>query len=590
MIGAEPRPDERMPPLVGDLLARMARENPDGRIFTHLTFNGAEPRQITCGDLYRRACGVAGMLADLGLRGRPVLLLHPAGEDFAPAFFGTLLAGAVAVPVPLPQFDSHYLRLERIAADCSPGAVLSIDGMSTRLLARLPAGSSLRECPWLTEPGGHGRHRYEPPSVEGSEIALLQYTSGSTSEPRGVAVTHANLAHNLEMLRRAFQPAPGARIVSWLPHFHDMGLIVGVMGPLACAGESILMAPLSFLQRPMRWLETISEYRAAVSGGPNFAYDLCVKWAARGAPPALDLSCWRHAFVGAEPIRFATLQAFAACFQASGFEASALTPCYGMAEATLMVTCKPAHTLPTAHALARAQVEAGLPAASPGAPMLTLTGCGYPAPETELRIVDPRRRVALERGEVGELWVSGPQVAPGYWTRSDDDPFGASLADSGEGRYLRTGDLAFLAADGELVFVDRIKDVIIVNGQNHVCHDLELTAGGSHPLLSPDGCVAVAFPTSGGTHLAVIAELARDEINQAEDAAKAVRSALFTGHGLAVRTIAFVAPRKLSRTTSGKLQRRLNGRRLVEGSLQSLASFGDAVPPTPPTVPEPVAR
>ncbi|HVZ22179.1 MAG TPA: AMP-binding protein, partial [Vicinamibacterales bacterium] len=209
---------------------------------------------------------------------------------------------------------------------------------------------------------------------------------------------------------------------------------------------------------------------------------------------------------------------------------------------------------------------------------LRLTGCGYPVTDTDLRIVDPREGVALPRGRVGEGWVAGPQVARGYWRSAGGDVFNAVLSERGTGPFLRTGDLGFLSEDGELVFVDRLKDLMIVNGQNYVCHDLELTVGTSHPLLSPESCIACGMDGGDQTRIAVIAEWPSDQVAHAGEAAQAIRSALFTRHGLAAHTVAFVAPRRLSRTTSGKLQRRVNARRLAAGDLRVLAQYGDPLP------------
>jgi acyl-CoA synthetase (AMP-forming)/AMP-acid ligase II len=512
-------------------------------------------------------------------------LVYDAGPEFAPAFLGVLLAGAIAVPVPAPQFAAQFDRLRRIMADCGPGAILSTGALRAKIFAKLPADSPLRSCTWVATDADGPAPLFDPEPVSPLDIALLQYTSGSTSEPKGVTLTHANIAHNLEMMAQAFQPDPAARIVSWLPHFHDMGLVTGVLGPMTCGGESILMSPRVFLLQPLRWLQAISDYRAQISGAPNFAYDLCLRWAKRGERAALDLSYWRSAFAGAEPIRMATLEAFADCFRSDGFARSALTPCYGMAEATLLVTCKPAGTPPTTYLLERESAQRGHAVPSPDLAGLMLTGCGYPATGTELRIVDPEERVSLPPRRIGEVWTAGPQISRGYWNRQgDENPFGTQLGGPDGGRWLRTGDLGFLTEAGELVFVDRLKDLIIVNGQNYPCHDLELTVAASHALLSADGCAAVSIEAGAKTHIAIVAELPSNALERAEQVASSIRSSLFSTYSLAVTTIAFVPPRKLSRTTSGKLQRRLTAQRLADGTLRPLAQYGDSLPANPPIV------
>lgn len=561
------------PALVGERLRRLALAHPGKTLFTHLAFDGKAPVRVSRQETWEQACAVAGMLAERGLRQKPVLLLYAAGPEFAPAFFGTLLAGAIAVPVPVPQFAAQYERLARIVADCDPGAILSTAELARKLQAKLPAGAARA---WLATDAAAVAPDFEAPTVHASDLALLQYTSGSTSEPKGVALSHANLAHNLEMLAQAFQPEPGARIVSWLPHFHDMGLVTGILGPLACGGESILMSPLAFLQRPQRWLQAISDHRGQISGAPNFAYELCVR---RGEAAGLDLSCWQSAFAGAEPVRMATLDAFAERFRDAGFQRTALTPCYGMAEATLLVTCKPAGTPPATYTLAREAVQRGEALPSQAASALALTGCGLPAAGTRVRIVEPERLAALPAGRIGEIWIAGPQIARGYWNlRLDEGMFGSLPEDPGGERWLRTGDLGFLTEAGELVFVDRLKDLVIVNGQNYACHDLELTAGTSHAMLSAGNCVAVGLETGARAHLAIVAELPAGAVGGAEQVAAAIRASLFSKHSLAVQTIAFVPSRKLSRTTSGKLQRRLTAQRLADGSLRALAHYGEPLP------------
>jgi acyl-CoA synthetase (AMP-forming)/AMP-acid ligase II len=529
-------------------------------MFTHLLFDGNDPERITYGGLHARASNFAALLRTLGLQKRPVLLIYPPGPEFAPACFGAL-------------------RLEAIALDCAPGAVLSTQGVIAKLEERVATDSPLRACPWLATDVDDSPGAFEAERGSGSDLALLQYTSGSTSDPRGVMVTHENLASNVEMIAEAFQLPPGIRNVSWLPHFHDMGLITGLITPLSRGGETILMSPESFLRRPLRWLEAISQYRGQVCGAPNFAYELCVRWADRRSLPSLDLSTWQTAFCGAEPVRASTMRAFADCFRTSGFRTSALTPCYGMAEATVLVSAAPPHKELPLHSLCRAALELGEARPSTEPDALTLVGSGKPAAGTTIRIADPESCLPLGERRVGEVWVSGPQVARGYWGR-DDGAFHATLAGtdpSVPGTFLRTGDLGFLTDEGELVFEDRLKDVIVFNGQNYACHDLELTAGMSHGALSPDGCAAVSFGMHGQPRLVVIAELPRRTIAHFEEVAQAIRAAWFTTHGLAARTIAFVPRGKLSRTTSGKLQRRLSASRLEAGALPILAISGDAL-------------
>jgi acyl-CoA synthetase (AMP-forming)/AMP-acid ligase II len=577
---------ECAPLLIGERLRCMAAQQPGTVLYTHLPFDEKlPPVRLTREETWHRACAIAAVLADRGLRGRPVLLLYPAGQDFALAFLGALLAGAIAAPAPEPQFAAQIDRLGRIVVDCQPGAILSTGELQAKTFAKLADDSPLLSCAWLTTDNLDRTAAFASPSVAPSDLAVLQYTSGSTSEPKGVALTHANLAHNLDMLADAFRPQAGARIVSWLPHFHDMGLMAGILAPMGCGGEAVLMAPRTFLTKPLRWLQAVSDYRAEISGAPNFAFDLCVRAANRGELPALDLSTWRTAFTGAEPIRTATLEAFAERFRSSGFARSSLTPCYGMAEATLLVTTKAAGAPPATYRLARDAAQRGQAEPSDDPAALVLTGCGYPATGTEVRIVDPETGTALPPRRIGEVWIAGPQVARGYWNRhGDHNPFGAHLAGAGGGHWLRSGDLGFLTDGGELVFVDRLRDLIILNGQNYACHDLELTAAASHPALSADACVAVSVETDLKSYVAIVAELPPNLLESAGQVAASIRSSLLSVHALTARTIAFVRPRNLSRTTSGKLQRRQTAQRLSDGTLRPLAQYGDPLPPSPSVI------
>jgi acyl-CoA synthetase (AMP-forming)/AMP-acid ligase II len=559
------------------LLRARAEEQPDRVVFIHVTDETAAAQEVTYAELFRRASAIAVQLVALELQQRPVLLVYKPGPAFAEAFFGTLLAGAIAVPVPVPQFAAQYERLERVATDCEPGAVLTTSALAASLATRFDAGAHVAACPWLTTDTLQAAPGADLPDVPRDSVALLQYTSGSTAEPRGVVVTHDNLAHNSTTIIRDLPVPDGGPGVSWLPHFHDMGLVAGIVTPIYRDQASVQMSPMAFLQRPLRWLETITRYRAHTSGAPNFAYALCVRAAAGADLSSLDLSSWAVAYVGAEPVRPSTLAAFAECFGPCGFRAEALTPCYGMAEATLLVTSKKIGAAHTVYPLSRAALEAGQATASAEPAAIHLTGCGYPVTATDLRIVDPQTRVEVPRGRVGEVWVAGPQIARGYWRSTGDDSFNARLAGSG-GAFLRTGDLGFLSEDGELVFVDRLKDLMIVNGQNHICHDLELTVGTSHLLLSPEACIACGLETGDTPQITVIAELPANEVGRAGEVAQAIRSALFSRHGLPAHTVVFVGPRRLSRTTSGKLQRRVNANRLLAGDLRVLAQHGEPLP------------
>jgi acyl-CoA synthetase (AMP-forming)/AMP-acid ligase II len=559
-------------------LADLAQSCPDQPALTWLRFDGADHTRYNYGELYRRANAVASSLQSRGLRGSPVLLMHPAGPEFAPAFFGALMAGAIAVPVPAPRFASQYDRLESTARDCNPRAVISTPAMYESIASRLPADSMLYRIPWLTG-FDEAPSRNALPAPNPDDIAFLQYTSGSTGNARGVAVSHRNLAHNVATISEQFNSSYSGRLLSWLPHFHDMGLIGAMLAPMARKTEIILMSPQAFLQRPLRWLEAIAGFHVELSGAPNFAYELCIKAADRAAnPPQFDLSSWRIAFVGAEPIRASTLSRFVERFAPCGFRRSAFLPCYGLAEATLMVTCKPSGAEYSTYRISRASLEKRIASAAQDEPAVELVGCGFAPPGTAVRIVDSETGQSFASRLVGEVWVSGPQVTRGYWNEPSTPDIGASWTSLNGRRFLRTGDLGFLTEQGELVFVERMKDLLVLNGQNFACADLEQTVAASHETLSEDGVAVTLIETESAPHLVVVAEIPFARTSAIDEMTQTIRGALYTVHGLAAKTIGFIPPGKLSRTTSGKLQRRRTVQRMLSGRARVIAWRGEPVP------------
>ncbi|HKV09540.1 MAG TPA: amino acid adenylation domain-containing protein, partial [Thermoanaerobaculia bacterium] len=566
-------PDSSAATTLPQILRRRAREDPGRRIYTFLLEGEAEAGHLTCADLDRQAGAVAAALRQTSAPGDRAVLLFPPGLEFIVAFLGCLYAGVVAVPAPPPRPRRDGRRLEHLVRDCAPRIVLTTTAL--RATADPCSVSS-----WIAtdELKASGAESDDLPRVEPAWPAFLQYTSGSTSSPRGVIVSHANLMHNERMIRAAFRQDEGSVVVGWLPLHHDMGLIGNVLQPLFCGGRCILMSPMAFLQRPRRWLEAIGRYRATTSGGPSFAYELCVQKVGPGDREGLDLSSWRVAFNGAEPVRAETLARFAEAFAPCGFRREAFYPCYGLAEGTLFAAgprraAEPQVAVFDAAALERhhaAAVAGDLPGGRP------LVGCGEVWEGQRIAIADPETGTELPAGRVGEIWLAGPSVAAGYWGRDEETArtFGARLIAAGgsvEGPFLRTGDLGFVAA-GELFVTGRLKDLVILRGRNHYPQDLELTAEHSHPELRSGGVAAFSVDGGDGELLVVVGEVVRRFQAGVEAVAAAVRRALAEEHEVRVHEVVLIRTGTLPRTSSGKIQRHLCRARYRTGELEAVGA------------------
>jgi acyl-CoA synthetase (AMP-forming)/AMP-acid ligase II len=522
-----------------------------------------EVSPLTYGELDQRARAIAALLQEHNAEGERVLLLYPPGLDFIAGFFGCLYAGAVAVPTFPPRFNSNLIRLKSIVSDAAVTIALTTDNIFSGLKSLLDREPELSVVRWLLSSDSIGLEDEWREFVATDEtLALLQYTSGSTSEPKGVMLTHGNLLHNSARICEAFGCSVEGVGVSWLPPYHDMGLIGGVLQPIFVGGTTILMSPLTFLQRPIRWLEAISRYSLGrefvVSGGPNFAYDMCVDRVTPEQRRRLNLSKWKVAFTGAEPIRPETLSRFAESFSSSGFEYSAFYPCYGLAECTLMVSGGLRHEPPITLSVQRSKLEQHSPVnVTPNGHTYKLTSCGRNMADQDLRIVDPETLLECAEGEVGEIWVASRSVATGYWKRPEETEkcFAARIAGTNDGPFLRTGDLGFLLL-GELCVTGRLKDLIIIDGRNHYPQDLERTVEQSHSALRENCCAAFSVSVDGQEQLFISAELdvpASDQLNPA--VAKAIQIALAEAHDLKAYKINLLRKGDLPKTSSGKLQR-----------------------------------
>jgi len=553
-----------------DLLDLRAAEQPHDLAYVYLRDGEWEDGRWTWGELRSRSRAVAAHLRRSVAAGDRALLLFPPCLDFIAAFFGCLEAGVIAVPVPVSRSDrdsAAMARLRAIAADAMPAAVLTTEairgrwnaatsracGPSQHHLPRLDAPGSLR-CHWIAtddeRPPGDAEGSCPRPAA--SHVAFLQYTSGSTASPRGVMVSHANLLHNLASAFLLSRDGSRGPSVSWLPVTHDMGLIEGVLQPIYRGNPAYLMSPAAFLQRPLRWVAAISRYRAVRSGGPNFAYDLTARRVPAEARAGLDLGCWEDAYNGAEPVRHDTLAAFASAFADCGFRSSSFMLCYGLAESTLLVS-------------------AGRWRAIGAGPV----SCGRTADGTSVAIVEPETGRVCPDGRAGEIWISGPSVAQGYWNRPDDSArvFSASTSD-GSGPFLRSGDLGCMM-DGELHVTGRLKDLLIVRGAKHFPQDLERTAEDAHAAVRR-GCVAAVSLGAGaeGDTIGVLAEIEPRRVDDAagiEEVAHVISAAVCEAHGVRPGVVALLPPAALPKTTSGKLQRFLCRAHWMAGAFPVLA-------------------
>ncbi|MEW5931590.1 MAG: AMP-binding protein, partial [Gemmatimonadota bacterium] len=544
-----------------DLLRLRAREEPDFRAYTFLLDGETQEAHVTYGEMDRRARAIAARLQEMDAAGERALLLFAPGLDYVVALFACFYAGVVAVPVYPPRRNKPTPRLQAIIHDCAPTLVLTTADVAAEAAGLAALMPELEPMRWLAAETVEdaAAERWTEPEIGWDSVAFLQYTSGSTGNPKGVMVSHGNLIHNFHVIETLTGFTPEERSVIWLPPYHDMGLIGGILQPMYTRYWAALMAPVAFVQRPARWLEAITRYRATTSGGPNFAYELCVHAVAPEDRERLDLSSWTLAFNGAEPVRSETLDAFVRTFGPRGFRRETFYPCYGLAEGTLMVTGSVRPEAPKVVEVDADGLQRHRVAFADGGHAARLVGSGRDAPDQEVRIVDPDTLRECPADRVGEVWVRGPSVTLGYWGREEETAatFGARIADTGEGPFMRTGDLGFLAG-GELYVTGRVKDLVIIRGRNHYPHDIEQTTARAHSALRPGGAAAFSVDHAGEERLVVVQEVTRQCTGpDLEEIAGAVRAAVAREHELQVYAVALVKPGTVPKTSSGKIQRLL---------------------------------
>jgi len=545
----------------GTILGILERRTEDSQRIAYEFLQGDTGGPVlTYGELATRVGCLAAVLQDRS--GERATLAYLPGLDFIIALLGCMSAGVIPVPVYPPMGARPERRASRIlhvASDAESRlclTTLSLRAALTRAFEEVIPGTTVLAT---DEFSAHNRASISI-SPDPDSLAMLQYTSGSTALPRGVMLTHRNLMANLRSIRESYGYHRETRGVSWLPPYHDMGLIGGILEPLYTGFPVVLMSPLFFLQNPWRWLETISHTRATTSPSPNFGYDLCVQKIPPESVGGLDLSSWDSAICGAEPISSATLRRFASTFAPAGFRMSAFRPSYGLAEATLLVAAPENGSEPSFQPFDRAAMERGKaePSATCDARARVLIGNGQPAEGMTVRIVDPVTCCTADPGSVGEIWIQSPGVAAGYWKKPEltGATFHGYIAETGEGPFLRTGDTGFWHRH-QLFVTGRIKDLIIVGGRNHYPEDLEMSVCESHEALRGVPGAAFSVQTEGQEMLVILHEVKRQVLKQEiapDDLFRAIHGSLF-GDDIRADAIVLLKPGGIPRTTSGKIQR-----------------------------------
>jgi acyl-CoA synthetase (AMP-forming)/AMP-acid ligase II len=559
------------------LLARRAESQPDEPAYIFLSDRGAEEATLTFRQLHDAALALAARLTRIAQPGDRAILVFPPGLEFLVAFFGCQIARVIAVPMMMPRRQSARDSSSAIMANCEPVIALTNPAFATR--TDLHARFSGEQIQWLTvnlaavEPGAA-----DLPAPNPQDIAFLQYTSGSTSEPKGVAVSHANLLANLEMIRLSLGNTRRSTYVNWVPLYHDMGLILNALQALYVGALCVLMAPNGFMQRPLNWLRAIDRYRGEVGCSPNFGFDLCVSRYRADQMQGVDLSSWKVALNGAEPVHADTIKRFIDTFAGHGFDPAAIFPAYGMAEATLLIA---GGHRGSGH-VTRTVSRSGLQAHAAGAPVdradtQTLVGCGRALVNERIAIVEPESRRRLPSDAVGEIWVNGPNVTQHYWRNAEATKTNLTAQMAGEddgANWLRTGDLGFLDVTGELFITGRIKDLIIVRGINHYPQDIERTVQALNRAFRQNCGAAFSVPDDSGEEtLVVVQEVERTERHGIDSAEMTgiIRQGVTDQHELYARHIMLIRPGALPKTTSGKIQRSLTRQLWLERRFDDVA-------------------
>ena len=561
-------------------LDRRAAETPDKLAFVYL---GDPKGPLTCtyAELRQRARAIAALMLKNGQPGDRVLLLYPPGMDFMYGFLGCALMGAVAVPAPplnTLKPGRSLARLRTIVESARPRFVLTTAEVLAAIRPAVAEDEAFSEMICIgtddVPPVGEDVELPPPPGLD--DICLIQYTSGSTADPKGASLTHRNVVHNVAYLDEDWRHDENSVSVNWLPAFHDLGLLYGILAPVIGGFLSVQMSPIHVIQRPQVWLQAMSDYKATHSGGPNFIYELAARKLNDAEVAKLDLSHWRMGLTAAEPVRAETMKRFSDRFAAAGFRSSTFSPGYGLSECTCKVAAVHWSREPRILSVDEARLEHHEVVVVPDGTGRSTVGCGIPGFGMNVVIVDPETRIPRPANGVGEIWVSGPSVAVSYYgneaatqdrlqARLAALPYGGNGETTLETPHLRTGDLGFLY-EGEVFVTGRLKDMIILRGANYYPQDLEYTAQDATPLIRP-GCVAAfAYEEGGEERVGLVAEVPAYN----EEVIATIRNAISEIHGLRVHRVELVKQGTIPKTTSGKIQRQATKRAMLNGTLDLL--------------------
>ena len=562
-----------------DLFEFRTQEQADKTLYIFLEDGVQIHSQITYGELRDKAKSVAASLQKTNKEGDRVILLFPNGIDFIVGLFGCILAGMIGIPAYPPRKAQSNDRFFSILRNSGSSLILSTEGISNKVNRQFQDNEDLKKVHFLVydQLDFNLSDHWVKPDINQDSIAILQYTSGSTGDPKGVILTHANILHNEMIIQDAFGHDQGLIGVNWLPNFHDMGLFGTLLQPLYTGGKNIIISPTAFIKNPLNWLKAIDKFNGNTAGGPNFAFEYCVQRSSEEERKQLDLSSLQVMFCGAEPIRISTLNNFASAFEVSGFRFKQFYPCYGLAEATLMVTGADFNKNPVYYNASARSLESNkvLPSIS-GEDNTVFVSSGHPWHGTKVVIVDPEKMTLSDPDEIGEIWISGPSVAKGYWNNPEETlkTFSAYITDTGEGPFMRTGDTGFIR-DDELYVSGRLKDLIIIRGTNHYPQDIELTVEDCHPALRKNAGACFSIDVSDEERLVVVIEVERTFMRDlnAEEIFDAVRMKLAEDHNVLPYSIILIRTGSIPKTSSGKIQRQACKRAYQHNELSILEEW-----------------